>query len=309
MKKLIFVAIFFMFAIDSSAKIFVPDGNDGFRLRNDIPGSLSTFGICKSLGYEKEMFYSFMNLDNDSDIYQVCFKIFTEEIICVFTQDNVQEITEKDISKFLKDNDFDFNREYSIFDRESDLSDGIKYGTLGIKFLSDVMKFEYNMNETDAMVISEKFGYKLFFKNGVLYKFESADGLNRWSRQWKERFPYQYNKYYEKSKNYWVDDEKKILNDINLQAQSWAHIPSNFMEVISLFEDNDGYINYRIIDACIYIQKMNLREFKDISYGDYKYIGEILIKDKTLFRYKHSHWMLDFSKEGILVSAKLDDNK
>lgn len=298
-----------MFTINSSAKIFVPNSTGGYTLRNDISGSLSTFGICKSLGYEKEMFYSLMNLDNDSDIYQVCFKIFTEEVICVFADDNVQEITEHDVSKYLKDKNYDFNREYGTYNREKDLSDGIKSGTLKIKFLADVMKFDYNISEADTMITSEKFGYKLYFNNGILNKFESSDGLNRWSREWKERYPYRYNKYYEKSKSYWVSEENKVLNDINMQAQSWAHIPSDFMENISLFEDVDGFINFRIIDACIYLPEMKLREFKDISYGDYKYIGEIKTKDKILFRYKHSYWLLDFSKEGFLISAKLDKTK
>jgi len=297
-----------MFTINSSAKIFVPDGTGGYKLRND---TLSANGICKSLGYEKEMFYSFMNHDNNSDIFQVGFKIFTEDIIYVFTYDNVQELTEQDVSKYLKDNDYDFNRVYNEYKRESDLLDGIKSGNLKIAFLSDVMKFDYNISEADTMIISEKFGYKLYFKNRILYKFESADGLNKWSREWKERFPYMFNKYYEKSKNYWgwESEENKILNDINMQAQSLAHIPSNFMENIDLFEDVDGFINYRIIDACIYLPKMKLREFKDISYGEYKYIEKIIIKDKTLFRYKHSYWLLDFSKEGILISAKLDKTK
>jgi len=51
------------------------------------------------------MFYTLMNHDNDSDIFQVWFKTFTEDIICIFTLDNVQEITEQDVTKFLKDKD------------------------------------------------------------------------------------------------------------------------------------------------------------------------------------------------------------
>lgn len=307
MKKLLISLIFIMFAINSSAKIFVPDGTIGYKLRNDISESLSTFGICKSLGYEKAMFYSLMDLDNKSDISQVCFKIFTEEIICVFTNDNVQEITEQDVTKFLKDKDYDFNREYGTYDRESDLSNGIKSGTLKIKFLADVMKFDYDSTEADTMIISEKFGYKLYFKSGILYKFESADGLNKWAREWKELYPSKYNMYYEKADQYWRGNKDKILNDINIQAKSWASIPSDFMKNMYLFEDESGYINYKII-MVTFKEKINLREFKDITYGKYKYVGEKTINNSIVYTYDYQYWLFNFSKDGYLISTKLKNN-
>lgn len=297
-----------MFTINSSAKIFVPDGIGRYKLRNDISESLSTYGICKSLGYEKEMFYSLMKLDNDSDIFQVCFKIFTEDIICVFTNDNVQEITEQDVTKFLKDNDYDFNREYNTYNRESGLLDGIKSGNLKIAFLSDVMKFDYNISEVDTMIISEKFGYKLYFKNGILYKFESADGLNKWAREWRELYPSTYNMYYEKSKQYWGDDKNKILNDINIQATSHASISSDFMKNMHLFEDESGYINYKIIMVNYFNDNISLREFKDITYGKYKYVGETTIKNSVVYTYEYQYWLFSFSKDGYLISSKLKNN-
>ena len=304
MKKLLILLMFIMFTINSSAKIFVPYGAGGYKLRNDLWGSLNTFEICKSLGYEKRMFYSLMTFDNKSDIYEVHFKIFTEDIICVFANDNVQELTEQDVAKYLRDNNYDFNREYSTYSRESDLLAGIKSGNLKIAFLSDVMKFDYNISKVDTMIISDKFGYKLYFKNGMLYKFESADGLNKDARTWKELCPDKYNMYYEKSEQYWGDNKDKILNDINIQAKSCYSIPSNLMKYMDLFEDESGYINYKIIMVTLK-DKISLREFKDITYGKYKYVGERTIKNSTVYTYDYQYWLFRFSKDGHLISTKL----
>jgi hypothetical protein len=304
MKKILGLTIFAMFAINSSAKIFVPDGAGRYKQRSDISESLSTFGICKSLGYAKEMFYSVMNPGNKSDIRDVGFKIFTEDIIYVFTNDNVQEITEQDVAKYLKDMDYNFNRTYGTWDREYDLSNGIKSGNLKIAFLSDVMKFNYNTNNIDTMTISKRFGYKLYFKNGTLYKFESSDGLNKCSREWQELYPDKYNLYYAKAQQYWGDNQDKILSDINTQAKSCYSIPSNFMKYMDLFEDESGYINYKIIMTS-FSDKISLREFKDITYGEYKYVGERTVKNKTVYTYEYQCWLLNFSKDGHLISTKL----
>lgn len=304
MKKILSLTIFVMLAVNSSAKIFVPDGTGGYKLRNDISGSLNTYEICKILGYEKGMFYSVMNLGNNSDIYEVHFKIFTEDIICVFAQDNIQELTKQDVAKYLKDKDYDFYKTYGTWDREYDLSNGIKSGNLKIAFLSDVMGFNYNTNHVDTMTISKRFGYKLYFKNGTLYKFESADGLNKCSRAWEELYPDKYNLYYAKAQQYWGDDKDKILNDINIQAKSCYSIPSNFMKYMDFFEDESGYINYKIIMTS-FNDKISLREFKDITYGEYKYVGERTVKNKTVYTYEYQCWLLNFSKDGHLISTKL----
>jgi len=304
MKKLLILLMFIMFTINSSAEIFVPDGTGGYKLRKDLWGSMNTFEICKSLGYEKGMFYSLMTFDNKSDISEVHFKIFTEDIICVFANDNGQELTEQDVAKYLRDNGYDFNKMYDAYNRESDLLDGIKSGNLKIAFLSDVMKFDYNISKVDTMIISDKFGYKLYFKNGILYKFESADGLNKYARMWKELCPDKYNMYYEKSEQYWGDDKDKILNDINIQAKSNYSIPSSLMKYVDLFEDESGYINYKIMMVTIK-DKISLREFKDITYGKYKYVGESTIKNSTVYTYDYQYWLFRFSKDGHLISTKL----
>lgn len=106
--------------------VFVPtsDGFEPLEMEND---DLSLIGIAALLGYNSDQFY-FYNSSTDSDIDMVVFKIFTDDIMFVCCNENVKELTNRDIDVYLSE--FDFKKEYGSYDQEYSLTKGIEHKSL-----------------------------------------------------------------------------------------------------------------------------------------------------------------------------------
>lgn len=262
-------------------------------------------GVAKSLGYNPNHFYMYYSFSDQkkSDIEFVCFKIFSTEIIFIGCTDNVKELIPQDVEIFLKD--FDFNHEYSTYNREKDLKEAIENKSLSIEFMADVLNF--SITKPDQIIVSDRFGYKFIFKDGFLSDYSSIDGLNKWSREWKESSSSVYDDFTNLAKSYWKNDKEKIIEFVNIQADAHARagvdlISNDFHLSNHIYPD--GNYNFKMLLVALQNEKITLREFKDINLGDFLYVQEVVIKGKKCYAYGACNTLCIFDETGNLVVAK-----
>lgn len=301
MKKILLLLIILFTCTKTSANIFVKTENGFVLQEKGLEGSIND--ICQKLGYETNHFY-FYSPDIKSDIVGICFKIFTTDIICVLTQDNITELRKQDVEKYLAN--FDFSFEYSTYDRENDLTKGIEMKNLSIKFLADILNMTYDENTTDTILICDKYRYKMYFKDGFLNRFESSDGYNKAAKEFIERNPNYYNRMRMLAKDYWGNDEDNIKKEINTQcAALYSYIPNGFQnEHLNDFKEKYSCYNFKIIAILYYGDTITLREFKDICHGNVTFISEEDVKGEKVYVYKYKGAFFAFLKNGSLLIAK-----
>ena len=297
-----FLTSIFVFASVSASgfKVFVPIANSYEQIDIDFEGK-SINEICDYLGYNKDQFYSYTDFHGENiKIIAVIFKVFTDEIICVLTEDTVQSLYKGNVERYLMN--FNLKDDFDSYDIESTLEDGVKNRSLSKEFLSDIF------NQSDSLgknsFIAEEIGYELYFKNGMLIEYRPSDGLNKWAKGWKNEVPGRYRKYYAIAARY-NNDEKDILNEINIQADAFSRIPNGVRnEYIKFHTNSDGTVNYKMLMVAHYNEKINLREFKNINKGRYELSSEFNNQDnytRTTFRVNNG--LYTFDEKGKLVNS------
>ena len=299
MKKLFFLLVIFI-SLKANANIFVKIGNK--YVLQEKCDKCSINDRLKELGYDTNQFYSYYG-NIESDIFGVYFKIFTTDIICVSTQNNITELRKQDIEKYLSD--FVFSLAYSVYNREEDLKDGLKKGNLSIKFLSNVLNISCDTNSLDTMLTCEKYGYNLYFRNGYLDNFESSDGYNSDAKDFMECNPDYFNTMKVYAKEYWKDDEYNIKKEINIQCKAFNSLPYGwYNEHLKDFYEIYNYYNFKIIAVLYYNDTITIREFKDICHGNAKFIEAKNINDKKVYIYEYKNALFVFLENGKLLMSK-----
>lgn len=300
MKKCNLLALILFVVTNVNAGVFVKTDSGYVQQAKELKGSIND--ALKTLGYESNMYYSYPNSEKKSDIWCVCFKSFTSDIICVFTEDHVSDIREQEVKAYLSN--FDFSRKYSTFNRENDLKVGIDKKNLSIEFLAEALKIPYNRNSTDTMLICNKFKYNLYFKDGYLYKFESSDGYNYPAKSFMEVNPEYFSNMKMLAQEYWGNDEKNIKNELNIQCEALYNLPNGFQNAyLDRFSQKYGCYNFKIISVLYYKDKISLREFKDICHSNVQFVSTEKIEGQELFIYEYKNALFAFLKDGTLASV------
>lgn len=306
MKITFFIIAIFVTTLSfaSGLKTFVPKDN-GFEEVEISDEQKSIKDICKYLGYNSDQFYNYFDTDiEDSKIVMVIFKVFTDEIICVFTEDTVKSLNETDISKYLTN--YNFNKAFNSYEIESTLSDGVRNKSLTKEFLEGV--FKQNNSAKDQPIIALSIGYELHFKNGILAKYNTTDGFNKWSKMWKNELPSTFNDYKKSAEKYW-DDKLKVIEEINTQSDAFSRVPDGVLnEYIKFHTNSDGTINYKMLLVAHYKEKITLSEFKKINKGRFSLSTEFNDKDEyKRTTYKVNNGLYTFDGNGILVNTYTSD--
>lgn len=302
MKRILIVIITILFCSTSiMANYFVK--RDGKYILTDW-GDISANDAAKKMGLDTNMFYFYFgDTKNKSDIDGILFKSFSTEILCVSTNNNVKEIRQQDIDLFLAN--FDYNKEYSVYDIESDLKEGIEKQNFSISFIADAMNIKYNPASRDTILINERLKYNLYFKNGFLYKYESSDGFNRSAKEMKTQDPDYFEKMTTYAKEYWKDDKVNIINELNTQVEALYSMPDGFRnEHLSDFLIRDNLYNFKMLNVLYYKDNVTLREFKDVCHGDVQYIDSKENKGFTIYFYIYKSGIYGFSEDGKLVGCR-----
>jgi hypothetical protein len=283
----------------SGLKTFVPK-DKGYEEVEISDEQKTIKDICNYLGYNSDQFYSYFDTDvKGSKIFMVIFKVFTNDIICVFTEDTVTSIDKTDIAKYLVN--YDFNKAFNSYEIESTLSDGVKNKSLTKEFLEGV--FKQNNNSKDKPIIALSIGYELHFKNGILTKYNTTDGFNKWSKIWKNELPSTFNEYKKSAEKYW-DNKLKVIEEINTQSDAFSRVPNGVLnEYIKFHTNSDGTVNYKMLLVAHYKEKITLSEFKEINNGRFSLSTEFNDKDGyKRTTYKVNNGLYTFDGNEILVN-------
>lgn len=283
----------------SGSKTFVPKENGYVPVEIKVEKK-SINNICKFLGYNSEEFYTYNDYDlKDSRVFFVIFKSFSDKIICVITEDNIESITQMDIDNYLVN--FNLKDDFDSYDIESTLEDVIKNKSLSKKFLSEIFNKPPSNNN---LFIAMEIGYELHFKNGVLSSYNPSDGLNKCAKSWKNKMPGRYREYYNEASRYQTN-ETDILEELNIQADAFANTPNGVLnEYLKFHTNNNGTVNYKMLLLAHYNKTINLNEFKMINKGRYELSNEFNDQDnykRTTFRVNKG--LYTFDENGQLVNS------
>jgi hypothetical protein len=273
--------------------------NNGYEEVDVKVETKSANNISKFLGFNKEQFYTYSAYSSKNHIYEIAFKSFTDKIIYVATDGTINSLTQKDIDNYLVN--YNLNDDFSSYDVESTLEDGVKNKSLSKEFLSEV--FNNEISDSDSFVAVE-IGYELHFKNGILYSYNSSDGLNKWAKSWKNEMPERYKKYYNEASRHQTS-ETDILKELNAQADAFANTPYGVRNVYIKFHTNDsGIVNYKMLLIAHYNQTMNLDEFKLINKGRYELSNEFNDQDNyKRTTYRVNKGLYSFDEKGNLINS------
>ncbi len=254
------------------------------------------------MGYNTDQIHNYMDLDKlDGNITAVIFKIFSESIICVITNDSIKSLSKNDVNKYLSK--FSFKEEFDSYETESILSEGIKNKSLTVKFISEIFN-KSNVGANGSFIATE-IGYELKFKNNILVGYKSSDGLNRWAKEWKSNNLEIFESYRMTAKKYWGKNEPKILNEINTQADAYARTPKGAgNEYLEFHRNGEGIINFKMLLVTHYNEKINLSEFKEINFGRYQIVNEF--NDPNGYKrttYQVDKSMYTFDEKGKLINS------
>jgi len=291
--------MFNLFKKKQSSGVFVPDGN-GFKEVIDKIENASLNGISIHLGYHPDQLrFYFGQFNMEYEIQQVAFEFLTDNIALILTKTTVDKVDKKKLQYFLKD--FKIAEEFDSVIIRDTLQSGIENKSLKKDFLTKVLDRE--TDESDGGVIySEKIGMYLYFSNGYLTDFQSADGLNEWSKYLRELNENLFNSYVKVAQKYWGDNRKMIEGEINIQGQSLANTPHALKnEFVDRHRAQFDTTNFFMLLVCHYHQDLNEDTFKMINHGRFNQLDS---SGDVIKKYKYNDFVLSFSESGELIEIE-----
>ena len=291
--------MFNLFKKKQSSGVFVPDGN-GFKEVIDKIENASLNGISIHLGYHPDQLrFYFGQFNMEYEIQQVAFEFLTDNIALILTKTTVDKVDKMKLQYFLKD--FKIAEEFDSVIIRDTLQSGIENKSLKKDFLTKVLDRE--TDESDGGVIySEKIGMYLYFSNGYLTDFQSADGLNEWSKYLRELNENLFNSYVKVAQKYWGDNRKMIEGEINIQGQSLANTPHALKnEFVDRHRAQFDTTNFFMLLVCHYHQDLNEDTFKMINHGRFNQLDS---SGDVIKKYKYNDFVLSFSESGELIEIE-----
>ena len=273
--------------------------NTGFTPIEDNIAKLSFNDISMHLGYDPFHFHSYHGgFKKRSNIQLAAFDVFTENVVFVLVDDITKTPTEKSLKRFTRK--FNFNEEFdSIFIRDY-LLEGIESKSLNIDFFSRNLGLQ--INDPNGEILAEKLDVKLFFINGTLASFKLTNDLEEWARHLKKINIEVISNYARLAKKYWHDDYDMIYNEVNMQSESFANIPSGYLnEYIPLHKGEFNTINFLMLLVCHYEQNITEYQFKQYNHGRYFELpsNNLMIKKYSLNKFNYS-----FDNDGKLINKE-----
>jgi hypothetical protein len=161
---------------------------------------------------------------------------------------------------------FNLTKVFNSYIVESILENGVKNSSLKIDFLSKVLNIEDP--EPDGMFYAASIEYYLYFVDGVLVSFQSADGLNEPAKNWKQSIPDYFRDLEAVTKLYWGNNLSSVINEINMQADAYTKVPFIMdNEFLDLHKTKHGTINFVMLLVCHYNYKMSFDDFAIVNHG------------------------------------------
>lgn len=281
-----------------SSGIFVPD-NSGFKELTDSITTKSINDISMHLGYHPDQVHSYFgNYKPENKIQCVVMEIFTKNIVYVSTLDSVLSLSKNTVNHFLRD--FNLREEFKSYVTHDTLKTGIENKSLSIEFLSRIL--DIKNPEPNGIFNIPSLSLNLFFTNGYLSDFSSADGLNEWAKSWKEINPRFIESYQREAEHYWKSNISNVFKEINTQADAYANTPEALNnKFVDLHTSKFGNVNFVMLLVCHYERQISLPEFMEINHGRYKELPSIGNKKYQLGKFSY-----EFSTDGFLMDTNFN---
>ena len=280
---------------------YVKQGNQ-WVVKEGISEDSSINDCLLALGYNHNQFYSYTNYnlpysydENGDNIFNVCLKVMTEDIICVMTSPGRKSLTDADVQHYMQD--FDYSLEYSLYSMESDLDSAIDEHNYTIQFVADTLGIPYSPD--DKVLYSSKLKYNFFFEGG---------GLNREAHELKETGGL-YNLIESHARNFHGSNEEAVFNEINIQAEAFYNLPSGMQnQFLPEFANADGSYNFKMLlvakyEGTEYEQGLSYEDCKCICHNELKFEGNYEEGLDKVAKYIYREYVLSFDTKGSLLSC------
>jgi len=282
-----------------SSGVFVPKGEDFEEVTDKIENA-SLNGISEHLGYHPDqVHFYFGRHDNDFDIQQVAFEIFTDKIAFVLIKSTVSKVDKSKLKRFL--DKFNLTEEFDSVRVREILESGVENKSLSIDYLSRVLGLSINEGSGGIFLV-EKLGLYLYFADGYLVDIQSSDGLGKWTKYLRDLNENLFNSYVKVAEKYWGGNRKMIESEVNIQGESLASTPNAVNnEFVAKHRSEFGTINFFMLLVCHYNQKINEETFQDINHGRYTKLENAV---DEVEKYKYNNFVFHFSSDGELLEIK-----
>ncbi|MEZ4903913.1 MAG: hypothetical protein R2822_20270, partial [Spirosomataceae bacterium] len=245
----------------------------------------------------KDTLHSFHPFDME-DIYVVAFEIFTENILFIQTKNTVTKISNRTLNKIIQA--YRQETDSLIYDPQDYLTEGIENQSLTSEFLQRVLGL--NDSPQYGFLHCDRLGLYLEFSNGILCGFQPSDGLNRWAKDLKLLNPKYLERYFNEAAKYWGNNQSKVTNEVNAQAEAWADTVNSIKnQYCELHTTPSGSINFVNLLVAHYGKYITIDDFLEINHGRY----QALELTKTGAKFKVAQMI--YKSDGIrITNAYLD---
>ena len=291
--------------------VFVKQDNQ-WVIRRDLNDGGSINDYLQALGYDHNQFYSYtdyhLTYDDETrndNIFSICLKVMTEEIICVITNKGRVILTDEDVRQYMKN--FDFNFQYSLYTLESDLKSAVAERNYTIKFVADALGLPYSPD--DSVLHSDKYNYNFFFKGGILVGYETADGYNREAHELRESSPGFFELIEKHARSYHGTNENDIVKEINIQAKAYENLPGGVRnEYFYDFQNADKSFNMAMLLVTKYQESqyelcLNYEDCKCVCHNELIFDSESVVGLDRILKYKYRSYILSFDAKGQFISC------
>lgn len=233
--------------------VYVPDVIGGYKKADFNAANMSFNMICDKLGY-LNLYYIWFTKDYKTN---VCFKIFSKDIICIVLDDDLgAHISENYVKNILVTNNYNYDDAFSVYDRENSLKEGIEGGYLTEKFMIEATKSAV-INSKIADVVN---GYTYYFENGIMVNYSSNDGLIGYAKEMKDTAIFNIVK--RNAEKYYLNKEE-VIDEINRQFNYYTLIPGNYLNQASNYNYN---YNFGLLYVDTVMPDITLAEFNKITH-------------------------------------------
>lgn len=291
--------------------VFIKKGNQWIVCENIKPNA-SINDCLEALGYDNNQFYSYTDYHQTYDdeqrndnIFSVCLKVMTDEIICVIANEGRKVLTDDDVSQYMKN--FDFKSQYSLYTLESNLKMAIALRNYSISFVADALGLSYSPD--DKVLYSEKFKYNFFFEGGILTGYETADGYNREAHELRESSPGFFELIEKHARSYHGTNENDIVREINIQAKAYENLPGGVRnEYFYDFQNADKSFNMAMLLVTKYQKSqyelyLNYEDCKCVCHNELIFDSESVAGLDRILKYKYRSYILSFDEKGRFLSC------
>jgi len=275
-----------------SSGIFIPQNGGFAELTNEIENT-SIIGISHFLGYHEDQIHTYhTDYNENEDIMNVVFEVFTNNIIFVLTKSTCSKVSSRDVSHRIRS--FKWEEEYDSYTVNDILEKGVANKSLTLEFLARVLDFDGN--EPTGIFPVQAIGCYLYFNEGVLTDFQSLDGLDTWAKYFQQLNSTTITLQETHARKYWGNNPTQIIKEVNAQSDALAGVPELFKNKFApLHKTESGTINFVMLLVCHYNRAIGLPEFLEINHGRYQFINDTV--------YRLGNFIYEFANDGNLVKT------